>query len=351
MTIALDPGASQFCSLRRVDDRLVTRSVEALYSVLADTPAHRRLLDQAGIPFSLSEGNIVLLGKAATESASLFREPSRRLLPKGRVPTSDPLGRQLVGCLVEAVLPAAAAGGEICSLTLPSGIALEASESHADAEFYSRIIRLQGYEPRIVPAAQSLILAELADAAFTGIGLVFGASGCEAVLAHRGQPLCHAQTKFGGHTIDDQLLDRGFGRPLEKSDDTATAKSIVDETAIQRFREAVVPSERLPSASIEHVVAELLRQTAEKLVAAFDAELRRTPRVGSVPQPVAVVCSGGLAGTPGFEALIADVIGQCKLPVKCQIPRAAAPSARSVLRGLLISGELESPSDSVRRSA
>ena len=350
MTIALDLGASRFRTLRRVDDRLVSRSVEALYSVLADTPAHRRLLDQAGIPFSLSEGNIVLLGKAATESASLFRESSRRLLPGGRVPTTDPLGRQLVSCLVEAVLPAAAAGGAICSLALPSGIALEASESHADAEFYSRIVRLQGYEPRIVPAAQSLILAELADAAFTGIGLVFGASGSEAVLAHRGQPLCHAQTKFGGHAIDDQLLERGHGQPSATSD-AATAKTVVDEMVIQRLREEVVPSERSPSASIEHAVAASLRQTAEKLIAVFDAELRRTPRVAGIPQPVAVVCSGGLAGTPGIESLIADVIGQCRLPVKCQIPRAAAPSARSVLRGLLISGELESPSDSVRRSA
>jgi hypothetical protein len=350
VTIALDLGASRFRTLRRAEDRLVARSVEALYSVLADTPAHRRLLDQAGIPFALSEGNIVLLGKAATESASLFRESSRRLLPDGRVPTTDPLGRQLVSCLIEAVLPVAAAGGEICSVALPSGIALEASESRADAEFYSRIVQLQGYESRIVPAAQSLILAELANAAFTGIGLVFGASGCEAVLAHRGQPLCHAQTKFGGHAIDDQLLERGHGQPSATSD-AATAKTVVDEMVIQRLREEVIPSERSPSASIEHAVASSLRQTAEKLIAAFDAELRRTPRVASIPQPVAVICSGGLTETPGFEPLIADVIGQCRLPVKCQIPRVAASSARSVLRGLLISGELESPSDSVRRSA
>lgn len=351
MTIALDLGASQFRTLRRIEGRLVARTVDALYAVLADTPAHRRLLDHAGIPFSLSEGNIVLLGQAAAESASLFRVPSRRLLSDGRVPTSDPLGRQLLSCLIEAVLPAAAAGEEICCLTLPSGIALEAAESHADAEFYSRIVRLLGYEPKIVPAAQSLILAELVEASFTGIGLVFGASGCEAVLAHRGQPLCHAQAKFAGHTIDDQLRERGFVRPLSSADGTEISAAIIDEFTVQRRREAVVPSERSPSASIEHAVAELLRQSCEMLIAAFDAELRRAPRVRRIPQPVAVVCSGGMAETPGFEALIADVIGQCKLPVECQTPRVVSSSARSVLRGLLISSELESPRDSVRRSA
>ena len=351
MTIALDLGASQFRTLRRVEGRLVARSVDALYSVLADTPAHRRLLDHAGIPFSLSEGNIVLLGEAATESASLFRVPGRRLLLNGRVPTSDPVGRQLVGCLLEAVLPAAAGGGEICCLTLPSGIALEAAESHADVEFYSRIVRLQGYEPKVVLAAQSLILAELVEASFTGIGLVFGASGCEAVLAHRGQPLCHAQSDFAGQMIDVQLRGRGFDEPSPVSSDAGSAIDVVDEVTIQRCRESVVPSERSPSASIEHAVAELLRQVCEKLIAAFDAELRRTPRVSGIPQPVTVVCSGGLTETPGFESLIADVVGQCSLPIKCGTPRVAPVSARSVLRGLLISSELESSRDSVRRSA
>ncbi len=96
MTIALDLGASQFRTLRRIEGRLVARTIDALYPVLADTPAHRRLLDHAGIPFSFSEGNIVLLGEAAAETASLFRVPSRRLLPEGRVPICDPLGRQLV---------------------------------------------------------------------------------------------------------------------------------------------------------------------------------------------------------------------------------------------------------------
>lgn len=351
MTIALDIGSSQFRTMRRVGERLIARTARAIYSVLADTPAHRRLLDQAGIAYSLSEGDIVLLGDAAADSASLFRVPSRHLLPGGRLPTRDPLARQLLSCLIEAVLPTAEAGSEICCLTLPSGLALEAGASHADIEFYSRIVRLLGYEPKLVPASQSLILAELLDASFTGIGLVFGASGCEAMLAHRGQPLCHAQTDFGGHAIDERRRLRDFIEPAVTSNDAAAPAEIVDEITAQRFREAIVPSETAPGASVEHVVAELLCRACEKLIAAFDAELRRAPRAASVPQPVAVICSGGLSQTPGFEAIVADVVSQCELPVDCRVPRVTEASARSILRGLLISAELESPPDAVRKSA
>ncbi len=343
MTIALDIGASQLRTLRRDDNRLIARSVDTLYSVLADTPAHRRLLDQAGIPFLLCDRNLVLLSESAEESASLFRVPSRRLLPHGRVPAADPVARQLLACLIEAVLPTAAAGGEICCLAIPSGIALESGQSHSDVEFYSRIIRLQGYIPKIVPASQSLILAELVDSSFTGIGLIFGASGCEAILAHRGQALCHAQTSFGGDAIDEQLRERNVAWHPPIANEAESPAEIIDEITIQKLREAAVPSERAPSASLEHVIAELLRRAGEKLIAAFDTELRRTPKARTVPGPVAVICAGGLAQTPGFDRLISDVIGQCQLPVACQTPRIADVSARSVLRGLLICGEVESP--------
>ncbi|MBI1310802.1 hypothetical protein GC176_05795 [bacterium] len=351
MTIALDLGASQFRTLRRVDERLIARTASAIYSVLEDTPVHRRLLDQAGLSYSLSEGNIVLLGDAATDSASLFRVPCRHLLPGGRVPTRDPLARQLIGTMIEAVLPTAAAGREICCLTLASGLELEAGSSHADAGFFSRIVRLQGYEPKFVPSSQALVLAELLDASFTGVGLVFGASGCEALLAHRGQPLCHVQTDFGGHAIDERLRQRGLIKPAPTPNDPASATDIVDAITVERFRKTIVPSDGSSTASISHVVTQLLRRACEKLIAAFDSELRRTPRAASVPQPVAVVCSGGLSPTFGFDAILADVLSQCELPVDCLAPRIAEPSARSILRGLLISAELEAPSGAAYKAA
>jgi hypothetical protein len=349
VTIALDIGASQFRTLRRDGDRLLARSVDACYSVLTDTPAHRRLLAKASVPFSQCDGNIILLGQPAADSASLFRVPCRRLLPHGRVPTADPLARQLLAGLIETVLPTAETSREICCLALPSGMALEAA--HADVDFYSQIVRLEGYQPRILPASQSLILAELVASSFTGVGLVFGASGCEALLAHRGQPLCHAQTSFGGHTIDEHLRERDIISSQRTANDADPTVDLLDGVTAQRIRETVTPSERAPAAGIEHAVAEELRRAAEKLIAAFDAELRRTPRVSSVPGPVAVICAGGLAQTPGFARLIGDVIGQCELPIVCQAPGVANASARSVLRGLLISGELDASPTGLQKAA
>ena len=349
MTIALDLGASQIRSLRRDGDRLISRAASAIYAVLADTPAHRRLLDQAGVAYLLDESHILLLGDAAAESASLFRVPCRHLLPGGRIPALDPLARQLLSCLIEATLPVAASKGEICSLTLPSGLSLEASSSHADIEFYSRLVRLQGYEPQVVPASQSLILAELQSAAFTGIGLVLGASGCEATLAHRGQPVCHAQTASGGHSIDQQLQQRGCV-PSEPDDMAEPAKT-VDALTAQRFRESLSLSTAAVASGPEAVVAALVRSACEKLLAAFDTELRRSPRADRVPQPLAVICSGGLSQTPGFAAVLADVLDSSGLRLNCLPPRIAEPSAKSILRGLLVSGELESPRDAELRAA
>ncbi|MHC4877861.1 MAG: disk-shape morphogenesis protein volactin [Planctomycetota bacterium] len=344
MTVALDLGASHFRTLRRVDDRLVARSAQSIYAVLADTSAHRRLLDQASVCYSLSEGNIVLLGDAAADSGTLFRVPCRRLLSGGRVPNNDPLARQLISTLIEAVLPTASSGQPVCCLALPSSLKLEAGSSHADFEFYSRIVRLQGYSPKLVPASQALVLAELLAASFTGIGLVFGASGCEAVLAHRGQMLCHVQTEFAGNEIDQRLLQHGFVESAEKSNGP-DSDAIIDAIVTQRFRESLTPNMSSPGSDADRVVADILRRSCEKLIAALDAEIRRTPRATSVPQPLAVVCAGGLSRMAGFEDLIHEVLSECRPAVGCESPRIASVSARSILRGLLVSAELESPRD------
>ncbi len=183
MSIALDFGASTIVSLRRTGERLIARSSRLEYAVLPDSPAHRRLLERRQVSFLTCESDLVLAGDAAHENADLFRTPCRPLLVDGRVPENDPLARQVIAQLAESVLPPAQVRDDICAVTLPGDVTLDGSDTRSDFEFLTRIIRLQGYEPLLVPSGQALVLAELVRSAFTGTGLTFGHAGCEALLA------------------------------------------------------------------------------------------------------------------------------------------------------------------------
>lgn len=357
MTAALELGSSSIRSLRREDDVLKSRTSRCVYAVLPDSPAHQRLLEQCGLQFTTCDDGILLLGDGAYEHAKLFKSPVLPLMVGGRIPRGNPLVRQLISSLVEVILPIASSRNEICALTLPGGAALDSSsEARADLEFYIRLVKLQGYEPKLVPASQSLILAELVESSFTGIGIVFGASGCEAILAHRGNPICHAASDHGGEWIDRQLarkLNAPSVVPVSESSAAPSDQTFAHESllSITRRREQLTSAATISGDSFTTHVESLLQETIFELCDAFSGELIRSRRAKELPSPLPIVCGGGLIQTPGFGSILASVLQEVNLPIETLRPRLTTRGDQSIARGLLISAELEATSRPAKRAA
>lgn len=357
MTAALELGSSTIRSLRREDDVLMSRTSRCVYAVLPDSPAHQRLLEQCNLQFTTCEEGILLLGDGAYEHAEIFKSPCQPLIVGGRLPKGDPLARQLLSSLVEVILPVANSRHEVCSLTLPGGLALDSSsDARADVEFYIRLIRLQGYEPKLVPASQALILAELVKSSFTGIGIVFGASGCEAILSHRGEPVCHAASDRGGEWIDRQLAQTLAAATDSKPASDKLSASGPDASGgtllpITRRREQLTDSDIFSGDSFSRQVESLLQDIIYELWDGFSSELIRSRRAKVLPSPLPIVCGGGLIQTPGFESILSGVLEQVRLPIEIQAPKLATRSDRTIARGLLISAELEATSRVTERAA
>jgi hypothetical protein len=357
MTAALELGSSSIRSLRREDDVLKSRTSRCVYAVLPDSPAHQRLLEQCGLQFTTCDDGILLLGDGAYEHAELFKSPVLPLMVGGRIPKGNPLVRQLISSLVEVILPIAGNRNEICALTLPGGAALDSSsEARADLEFYTRLVKLQGYEPKLVPASQALILAELVENAFTGIGIVFGASGCEAILAHRGDPICHAASDHGGEWIDQKLAEKLHAPSMapvdnssERSEDQAFARESL--LSITRRREQLTSAATISGDDFTKHVESLLQETIYELCDALNGELIRSRRAKELPDPLPIVCGGGLIQTPGFGSILASVLQEVKLPIQTLRPRLITQGDHSIARGLLISAELEATSRPAERAA
>jgi len=358
MTAALELGSSSLRSLRREDNVLKSRTSRCVYAVLPDSPAHQRLLEQCGLQFTTCEDGILLLGDGAYDNAELFKSPCLPLMVGGRIPKGNPLVRQLISSLVEVILPIAGSRHEICALTLPGGAALDSSsEARADLEFYIRLVKLQGYEPKLVPASQALILAELVESAFTGIGIVFGASGCEAILAHRGNPICHAASDHGGEWIDRQLAKK-LNAPSVASEDDRESLPAADQSfaresllSITRRREQLTSAATISGDAFTKHVESLMQETIFELCDTFSGELIRSRRAKELPSPLPIVCGGGLIQTPGFGSILASVLQEVNLPIQTQRPRLITRADHSIARGLLISAELEATSRPAGRAA
>ncbi len=346
MTIALDIGCYGLRSLRREGDRLIARSSRSFYSVLPDSDSHRELMKQAQIPYGICESDLVLIGDAAVDYAELFQVRAQRLLPGGIIPQADPLARQILASLAEALLPEPTDPGELCCLTLPGNNSGRTPSRNRELEFFTRVVRLRGYTPQILSSGMAVVLAELAQENFTGIGISFGSATCEVSLAHCGIEIAHCTIEGGGHWIDQELARKAkiykwdcHGEKYLDVNGCTLAKEQSDcsLTEVRDEDEELLGS--LYGDLVKHVVQEAAKAFA------------KSHRLQDVPQPVAVVCSGGPTRIAGFETVLNHTLSTSPPILDIKDVRIAAASDFTVARGCLISAELEAQTKANNRVA
>lgn len=336
MNIGLDLGAQSFRSVRRRSGQLHAFQSRSAYSVLPDSPAQRRILEQSGIPYALCEGYLVLIGVAALEHCRLFQVPCISLLPGGEVPSDDPLARQILATLVQHHVPRSQEEGEICCYIPP---AASTTEGNTDAEFFTRLIRLQGFRPLRLAAGMALVLAELVDDSFTGIGCSFGAASCDFTLSYQGIEIVSCSIPRGGDWIDEHFARQTqsycwdpYGNRLLDLEKVAALKEAFDGSIVH----PVGPEEKL----LSRIYAELLTGVIQEAALHFAG----CKQIAHPRGPIQVVCSGGTAQIPGFHDLVSLVFREVSFPVAIREIRLSDPSPYVVARGCLINADLESQS-------
>jgi hypothetical protein len=313
VTIGLDLGSYQFRSLRPMADRLLARSCPAVFITLADTPAHRKLLQQSSTRFATCSDQLLVFGEPAREWSAMLNLPLIPLLRGGRIPPSDPISRQVLTLMVDALLPAATVPGTICSLTIP-GSGNDIRLQSRDAEFFQQLVALRGYRPQCITATQALVLAELNEASFTGIGVSLGHATSEFGIVHCGREIVRCVVMSGLESFEDSPALGG---------QTAGSESMANSAAVERAYVRFFTD----------VVAEARTQFER------DGTLR------TLPHPMPVVCTGAITSEPSFLPLMQRVWDESKWPVATLPLRCSRDPHFSVARGCVIQAELEQPGE------
>lgn len=322
MSIGLDLGTTQFRSLRISGNELIGRQCRAVYVALSDTASHRRLLDQSGAKFASCGNDLVLFGDLALEWADILNLTPVPLLPGGRVPQSDPVARQILTLMIDAVLPSAEIQGDVCCLTVPGGHDIHQGELPYDVRLFQQLVALRGYQPKLISPGQAVVLAELSMASFSGIGISFGAGNCQIGVIHCGREL--ASCSFN-ECLSEQSADRIPPTLLSAGEESNSA-----DRTLHAARDQV-----------------LVRELTETLTAARD-ELDKQGVVRWLVQPTHVVCTGRPTTEPGFPQLFAQVWSSLDWPMKVGQLRITTDTVYSIARGCLIQSRLENRIDQHR---
>ena len=341
MNVSLDIGAYGLRSLHITHGGVQGRKCRSVYSVLPDNSTQRKLLEQAQIPFGHCEDHLLLMGNAALEYSRLFQSPYVSLLPDGVLPHDDPPARQILALMVDALLPAPAGGSNTCCLTLPS----EANSREQD--FFTRLVRLKGYEPIVISAAKALTLAEMVADHFNGIALSFGAGHCEVSAAHCSRELARLIVPQGGDWIDRELAKQ---EKIVAYD--SQGQAFLDVVSVRQRKETLATDERpLAADAFEKNLYTLTGRLVRSVFDQLEQRWHHEPALAELPAEVDVVYGGGMARLPGFDILLQRICQQTDLPFAVRSIQPADLSDYTVARGCLIHGQLEAGTAPENRAA
>jgi hypothetical protein len=182
-----------------------------------------------------------------------------------------------------------------------------------------------GYTPVAINEGLAVVMSELADEAFTGIGISMGGGMCNVCLSYISVPVVTFSIQKAGDYID-AMAGISVG-------ESATKMKLIKEGGLDLLKE---PRSRITLAL--HIFYEEL---IFNLVESLHNVLSSTDRIPKISGPIPVVLSGGTAIPGGVKEKFESALKTVRLPVEISSVRIAEDPLHATAKGALIKGMSE----------
>jgi len=289
------------------------------------------MMKNAGVPL-IERGDVAYaLGDAAINMA--YTMPSielKRPMKDGCVNPKERDAFEIMNIMMHSLLDNVQSDGELLYYSVPAN----AINAETDADYHAKILEAifkayrskpDGYKVTAHPIneALALVYAELADKAFTGIGISFGAGMVNLCFAMYGKDIFTFSIVNSGDWIDSRAA-------------RATGESV---TFINKEKEKIDLGQE-PKTLIERAIMTQYNLMIEKTVGSIKKGLiDHADKKARLDHPIDIIIAGGTSSPPGFEKLFTKILKDADLPIDIgDIIRPNDP-LYSVARGCLIAAE------------
>lgn len=316
----LDVGTANLASAIQDKDGNVTIKIQrnAFIDIEADHYT-RNMLTKLNVQYVAINGKMVVVGDPAFELANILNRETRRPMKAGVVSPSENDAMPIERILLETLLGKPNYPDEKCYFSVPA--------DPIDADFnvvyhkgvFSGLLKKLGYEPKSILEGHAIVLAELAESDFTGIGISCGGGMFNVCVSYKSIPALAFSTSRGGDWID-----RNVATVLGIKASRATAIK-------ERGMNLLSPRNREEEA-VEIYYRNLISYTLEAIKTRFEG----STGMPSFPEPVEIVCAGGTSLIGGFIEVFQDEFKSIKFPIEVRNIRRAEDPLFSVAKGCLV---------------
>lgn len=274
------------------------RQSNAFFAVPASKMT-RKSLRQSGALFLETPQELFVIGTPAEDLARMHGCEVRRPIAGGLLNPREEHAAAVLRTLIDALIPKAPAAGETACFSVPA----ESRDNPMSTVFHRTVIatHLQslGYRPLAVTGGLSVVLSELADARYTGIGVCIGSGICEICLSYLAVPVIEYSLDTGGDFID-RMVSRAVGEPLEQ---------------VRAYKETEMHLAREPRTRIETGLQIFYADLFSRIIESIRQVLGTSDKIPRIASGIPLILSGGATAGPGTLELFRRTCEGADLPV------------------------------------
>ncbi len=316
----LDVGtANLVCAREDAESSITVSSIRNAFLDVPADPFTRSMLSRLKVQCVQREDKLYIVGETAFELANVFNRETRRPMQGGMLSPSESNALPIERLLIERVLGAPVAAGESCVFSVPA----DPVDSTLNVAYHrgviSELLSKLGYTPLSILEGYAVVLAELEEKDFTGIGISCGGGMFNLCVAYKSVPVVCFSTSRGGDWVD-QNAAAAVGAP-------ASRLCAIKEKGIDL---------KAPKNNEEEAIAIYYRQLVEYTVNALRLKFESSRDIPTFPEPVDLVLSGGSSLPGGFVDLFRDQFQKMRFPIPVKGIRLASEPLNTVAQGCLI---------------
>ncbi|MBV6343347.1 hypothetical protein [Candidatus Magnetobacterium casense] len=317
--VGLDLGTSNIVMAQsKGGDLYIAKQLNAFFPVV-QSKFTKKILTQNNVLFVEKNKLYYVIGYSAESFANMFNENTRRPMEKGLLSSKEDDGITIIQAIISTIVKKPKNFGEYICFSMP-GVPVD---NPAVVAGYESIIKMYlaslGYTPISINEALAIVMEELGEDNFTGIGISLGGGMCNVCLSYLSVPVITFSIQKGGDYID-AMVSREIGEPATK----------IKVTKEETLDLSVLPKNRMETAL--HVYYMDLIST---LVETLRQVISSSENIPKISAPIPIVLSGGTAMPKGFKERFDEGLRRSNMPIDISEVRIARDPLNTTAKGAL----------------
>jgi hypothetical protein len=322
----LDVGTSRIVCMKRGETPTGTDSSDQLNAFIAvsETKFLKDMLVKNHMAYTKIRDEIAVLGYDAQQFANIFNSEIRRPMKGGLITPDEIYAIPVMKEIINLLLPKPKEVAQPLCFSVPAPeIGFE-----ADLVFHEGIIQKylvgMGYKAKSITEGMAVVLSELADDNFTGIGISMGAGMCNVCLSFLSIPVIVFGISRGGDNIDSSVA------------------RMMRETVnrVRVIKEESLDFTRTPKSNLENALIIYYEDLIMTLLNTLTTILSRADKLPRLNQAIPIVLAGGTCLPNGFKVKFEQLLKEVKMPIAISSVRMANDPLRTTAMGALLSASV-----------